>query len=313
MTRCWRFVTCVLIAGGLAGCGSVQVQGLTQLQDSITKFGEGAHLASTAQGDFFRAVQSADCTHQFYARAYAWATGTANTLDISGQCTPTILNDQQIQIRQSMMDAITLYADKMAALATNDDDKTLDANSRQLATNLNGLVKQGGFASLPVAAGVEAGIIAIAELALDQRRFTDLKSAAGSMESSVRAVVAALKQENTAFAIGIASKIDGTELNLREVLAATRKSREQMSFFDVVEARRIMQSVNPFSPGLVAGGVDLKSDPANVAQQLNATLDGVVNANRAIAADGTGGIIAAVNDLIARAKKAQTIQSALNK
>jgi hypothetical protein len=64
---------------------------------------------------------------------------------------------------------------------------------------------------------------------------------------------------------------------------------------------------------LVAGGVDLKSDPANVAQQLNATLDGVVNANRAIAADGTGGIIAAVNDLIARAKKAQTIQSALNK
>jgi hypothetical protein len=39
----------------------------------------------------------------------------------------------------------------------------------------------------------------------------------------------------------------------------------------------------------------------------------VLNANNAIANAGSGGIVAAVNDLIARAQAAQTINAALSK
>jgi hypothetical protein len=307
----WRSPVWVLITVGLVGCS-----GLTQLQDSVTKFDQGVHSASTAQMNFFLAVQTADCNHQFYTNAYNWALDISTTFDLSGACKPTILEDKQIQTRQSLMDAITLYADKMAALATSDDNKALNSNAQELAGNLSSLAKTGGFSSLPVAAGVEAAIIATSDMVLDKKRFADITTAATDMAKPLETVVTTLKAENTTFGVGIASKIGGIEENLRVVLTATHATRGRLSFFDVVEARRIMQSVNPFSPVQLdasKGAVDPKSDPQNVAQQLNAALDAVVNANKAIASASMGGIIAAINDLIARAQAAQTIQRALNK
>jgi hypothetical protein len=295
----------------LAGCS-----GLKQIQDTITKFDQGAHSVSTAEMNFFRAVQAADCTNQFYTKAFSYATDHGD-FDLTGTCTPKILDDNQIQIRQALMDAITLYADKIVIVATSDDNKTLDSNSQKLAGNLNSFAKQQGiFSSLQIASGVEAAITAIADMEIDQLRLNDIKAAASSMDKNLQNLVKSLKAENISFATGIASKMDGIEGELRGIVTVNHKNRGTMSLFDVVEARRIMQSVNPFSPAPIAaskGGGDPKSDPQNIARQLNASLDAVVNANNAIANAGTGGIIAAVTDLVARAQAAQSIQSALNK
>ena len=284
-----------LTALSVSGCFS----GLTQIQDSVAKFGQAASSISSAEMNFFQAVKTADCNSQFFTTAYNQALGTGN-FDISGSCTPSILSDQQLKIRQSLMDALTLYAAKMSALATSDDNKALDSNAQALATKLNSLAKQGGFSGLAVASDVEAGIIAITNMVLDQTRFSDLKQAAGAMQVHLSAVVGALKTENIAFAEGINSKVEKTEGEVREVLAATHNTRRQMTFFDMLEARRIVQSMNT-------------SDPKTVVFQLNATLDSLLNANEAIATAGTGGIVAAVNDLIARAQAAQAMAAALNK
>ena len=294
----------------LSGCS-----GLKQIQDVMTKFDEGVHAVSVSEMNFFKAVQAADCSNQFYSMAYDYAVNIKSNFDLTGACQPTILDDDQIAIRRALMDAVTLYADKMAALATSDDDKTLDANSRKLAGQINALASQGGLGNLSLASGVQAGIVAISEMALDRKRFDSIKEAASEMAPHLVNVVAALKTENTNFAYGIASKAGGVEGYLREVVAATHPELGQMSFFQVVEARRIMQSVNPFNPSPIAvstGSVDPNGDAHNVAKQLNTTLDSIVNANQAIAGAGTGGIIAAVNDLTARAKAAQSMQGALN-
>jgi hypothetical protein len=50
-----------------------------------------------------------------------------------------------------------------------------------------------------------------------------------------------------------------------------------------------------------------------MAEKLNAALDALVTANAALANPARGGIVASVNELVARAKDAETLYSALNK
>ena len=79
-----------------------------------------------------------------------------------------------------------------------------------------------------------------------------------------------------------------------------------------------MQTANPFgaAPQPSAGAppaLDSNTNPDSIAQQQNKALDGLVTANAALATAGTGGIVAAVNDLVARAQAAQAMQAALAK
>jgi hypothetical protein len=99
-----KLLLSVIMVMAVAGCA-----GLTQIQDSVTKFDQGVHLASTAQMSFFRAVQVADCTNQFYRKTYEWAKDHKGNFDLTGTCQPGILTDDQITIRQALMDALTLY------------------------------------------------------------------------------------------------------------------------------------------------------------------------------------------------------------
>jgi hypothetical protein len=309
MNRIKSAAACILLIACLSGCS-----GLKHVQGTMVKFDESVHSVSIAQMNFFRAVQTADCNKQFYTNAYDYAIDRKPNFDLTGACRPTVIDNNEIEIRKALMDAITLYADKLMVLATS-DDKALDANSQKAAQRINALAKQHGFTNLSMATGVESAIIAISEMALDQKRFEKVKEAAREMAPHLTRVVAALKAENTSFAYGIASKTESVEGYLREVVAATHKEQGQRSFFQVVEARRIMQSINPFGPEPVAAAPSARNgdhDPQNFVSQLNASLDSVVNANQAIASAGTGGIIAAVSDLSARAKAAQSMKRTLD-
>lgn len=280
---------------GLSGCS-----GLTQLQDSVSKFSQGVHTISTTQTAFFHAVKTADCSNQFFDHALASALDSNKAIDLKGDCTPSIIDDKQIKVRQLLMDSLTLYADKIQALATNDNNKKLDENSQNLATQINSLAKQGGLKNLSLASSVEAAVIAISDMVLEQVIFSDIKVAAKSMDSHLVQIVDALKQENSNFSKGIESKLDGIELKLRTGMASQLNKNATVAekLFQVATAHDILQKADPHQAD---------------ASQLNNALDSVVNSNHSIAHAGTGGILAAVNDLIQRAQAAQKVQEALSK
>jgi hypothetical protein len=295
----------------LAGCS-----GLSQLQDPISKFDQGAHSVATAQMTFFGAVRTAECESQFYGTAYDFASGRASAIDLRGNCSPQRLTDQQITTRQNLMSAITLYADQIQALAASGDDKNLDTNAQGLASKLNALAKSGGFAESAIGADVEAAVIGLTGMVIDNGKFHDIRAAATSEQENLAKVATTLKNENANLSSGIDSSLGTIRAELTATLADTKKNDGQAVFFQTVQARSILQTANPFGLQPIAasaGALDPNTNPTSVVQQLNAALDSLVIANHAIATAGTGGIVAAVNDLVARAQQAQAIQAALSK
>jgi hypothetical protein len=297
----------------LSACSS----SLTQTQDATSKFSNAAHTISTSEIAFFRAVQTADCNNQFYNQALKWATGSAANFDITGACTPTVLTDAQIQNRQILMTTITLYADQIAALASSDNDKSLDRDSRDLARKINAVAKRGWLKNISTAGEVEGAVIAIAQMVLDPRIYSDIRAAAQAMDPWLRKLVVALQNENSTIAANpITSKLGGVESTMRTVTAMAPRADPTARFFYLVQARAIMQGVNPMGSAPVAESAGA-IEPTRVADKeaalLNAALDAVVRANQAIQNATTGGTVAAVNDLIARAQAAQAMQAALIK
>jgi hypothetical protein len=96
-----RLLQLIAIAGVAVGLPSCST-GLTQMQDTVTKFDQGAHSASTAQMSLFHQVQAAECTRDFYKQAFSFATAQkdletheypAGSLDLTSACTPQELTE----------------------------------------------------------------------------------------------------------------------------------------------------------------------------------------------------------------------------
>lgn len=296
--------------------------GLSQLQSSMSKFDQGAHQVATSEAAFYANVRTADCTYQNYESIIDSVKQKAPVNLGTSACKPTILTDDEIATRQLLMDAITLYADKIQALATDDSNKSLSDDSQKLAKDLNSEIKGSG-----VATEVETAVVAISEMALDQRRFKDIKDASSSMEPTLEVVVGALKAENTSFIAGLSSKTDGTEIALRTILADEAK-HHTLTSSDVIAAQQVISAMRalgyvPSTPSAndesttgkprSAGTGAQRGATIDPAAKLNEALDSLVAANKAIATVGTGGIEASVNDLVARAEAAQAFQAALTK
>jgi len=305
-----RSIAVAAMAAGalLAGCA-----GLTQMQDTISRMDQGVHTVATGETAFLHEVQAADCANQFYSSAFLFSTKQSDHLDLSGSCVPTLLDDEMIRRRQALMDALTLYVDKIQALACSDRNATLDSASQGLAGKLQQLAKVHQLASATQPAqAVEAAVVDITEMALDQKRFEDIRGAAKAMQPRVAQLVEVLKAENTTFAAAIASKVGAIEPQLHLAVLKARQDEGARSLIDVIAAREIVRSVNPLGASPVAttaGAADPHDNPNSVARSLNAALDAVVNANDALANAGTGGLAAAVNDQVARAQRLSSLLS----
>ena len=287
--------------------------GLTQMQDSLTEFGAGATSVSTTEMTFFNNVQALDCSVQFYRYSADWAMGAAAGYDLTGTCAPQVITSPQLAIRQHILDAITIYAGKMQALASTAGDKTLDTNGLNLANQLNTLAsKPGGItkADASIAADVEGALIQLTNMALDQTRYKDAKTAASTMQQYLEAVVRELQSENNAFAASIDSKRGQLELTLRNIVNSVPANDKALRFATVVGSRNILRSANPFGQETLSS---VSGIPTPDASKLNSALDGIVNANKAIGATNEGGIAAAVTDLISRAQAAQADEAAITK
>jgi hypothetical protein len=280
----------------------------TQLRTSITNFRNSAHSLSISEIRFLRAVQTADCNSQYFTQAAEYAINPHVNFDLTGTCTLHILTESEFAIRQMLIDTITLYASKLTLIASPDKSKILDRDSQARATRLNTLAKIGAIKTSADSAAVEAAIVALSGMAIDKISFTNSQSAAAAMAPYLVSVVAALKDENTALAASIPRKFALVEIELRAIVAASKMVKKQASFFDIIEARRIMQSLNPLGtsplspvPGMIEGS----SDPENFAYQINSALDALVNANAAIAKTHVSTIQLAVGTLIDKAQEAQ--------
>lgn len=281
--------------------------GLTQMQDAAAKFDQGVHTASAAEMNLFTQVQAAECSRNFYVQGFNFATAARDPrtgkypdlpLDLrSNTCAHQELTDAQLAIRQQLMQTITLYADAIQSLTNGNSDTNLNDDAKTLAGKIKDLGKQQKFTSTEteVGAALNTAVVTIATMIIDHSSYKDVKAAATAMQTPLSKVVKALKDENSADAIGLASKADGLANEMRTGLSGARDNSGAASFLALVSTRITLES--------------LIVTPPNVAQ-LNATLDAVVKANDALARSINGGAIPEIADLISRAQQASTLFNA---
>jgi hypothetical protein len=329
MRKFHYFLVIGLLSITVCACG-----GFSRTQDPISHFNQAAHAASNAESAFLNAVHIAECEAQFYTSAYNYSTSkdpTANFALIE-YCRPIIVTPDQITTRNTLMSAIVLYADKMQALGTSDNDKQLDANSQKLAKNLNKLASTGGIKlqDSAIVQGAEAAVSAIAKMALDQVVYSDLKTAAQNMQPNLEDVVRALKIENLSFGKAMSQSFRQIEslvrieislshqVDVENSLLHKRKPNEPIAgantFFKIINGRSILISADPVTKDSLASPAKAPNrSPADAATPVNDALDAIVKANQAIANAGSGGIYAAANDLYTRAMKAKEIYESIAK
>lgn len=309
------FLTAV---AALSGCS-----GLTQMQDSLTKFDDGAHAVALAQMRFVDGAHRLGCEQQFYQRARDFASSANAPLDLRARCTAAgnIISSAQMRTRQQLFDAITLYADQLQALGAPDDDKALSGHLQSAAADLNQLATDRGLvaadATLP--GNVETAVAALTRLVIDHRRQADIKAAAQSQQANLALIVATLKQENLLLASGIDSAIGMMRASLTDELLANRERQGDTVFVDVLLARAHLQAMQAYGQSGIDDSIDDSVDITSPAllrdaqvARLNLALDGLVAANDALAGADSGGVRAAASDLVARARAAQAFKAAVS-
>lgn len=279
--------------------------GLTQMQDTTAKFDQGVHTATAAEMTLFRQVRAAECARNFYNSAFTFATASPDRkgaypadqsdLDLSaGQCVPQELTDDELAIRQKLMDTITLYADSIQALTNGTSDSALSKESQTLAENIKAFGAQQKFSprGTQSAAALNAAVVTLTTLIVDHSSYKHVKDAARAAQDHLAIVVDELKAENAADAKGLASKADGLTNQMRAAVSAARDRYGPASFLNIVDARVTLRA--------------LVVTPPDVAQ-LNSTLDAIVKANAALARSPNGGAMPEITDLIARGQQASAL------
>ncbi|MGZ2747259.1 hypothetical protein [Burkholderia stagnalis] len=295
----------------LAGCA-----GYSEMQSSVANFDNAAHTAVSAEKAFLDAVVSVDCQAQFYQQALSYAVQPTLSFDLTSQCKPRAITRTQVELRNALLSAIAVYADKMQALSSTDSDKNLSGNATTLARSLNTFAEGSLHAGAAgaVATGVEAAIVSVAQFALDSTRTTSLKEAARNMQQPLSTIVATLKSENA----GLAGQLNGSIMQLESALrasiansAASRHSTVQDRIDYIVQARQTLANVNPLQVETLVGP-DNGPQGTDFAAASNAALDALLAGNLAIAETGPAGVRAAASDLYRRAMGAKDLYTTIS-
>lgn len=301
----WHEIVVVLVGLSLAGCA-----GLSLVQDTIKKYRQGVHSISSAEMNFYRSAQTAECTSYFYKNASKWAEGTVKEFDISGVCIPQTITDERIIRQQELIDKIILYADKIDALASSENDKTLSNNAKEVTEKIESILKTYDIFDLSAGTEVEVAIVGISEMGMDRKKLTEIKKAAKKMEPYLETVIKKMKEDNLALAAGIETHLSDIRKSIEKVLAKDRKTGIRR-LLNLVEARHLLQTASPFgrTPLVQTKGAENKKKvPKTVALKLNNALDAVLLANRAIVNADTGSIAASVKNLVFQTQALDSIQ-----
>jgi hypothetical protein len=317
----------------LTGCA-----GLTQIQDTITKFDQGAHAVSTLELAFLRAAQTADCNYQFYTQALAFASDespTPKTALITGApCVPDELTNADILVRQKLLSAVALYADQIQAVASGGADKTLATDGQAAASDFNKFLKSPEISKAihtSISADVEAAVVALFGMVMDAKELNDIKKAAGDQSANLASIVDLLKQENTEVATNMTAKARTISVILDTSIAFIKKNgilaevkdpgqvldpvthktvdhyhigreNDYRVLFDVIQARRIIQGVDAVGQPVTAPAVPARVAPAAPAAAAGAAAPAkpAVVCNSAAAPKAIGGSDSEANDSVAQ-------------
>jgi len=296
------FKVVVASFGACLLCACSTLAPMAQEQEVANQFSTGAHSVSAAEMTFLRQVQSTECMSTFYNEAFAFAVAEKDSrshvyssapLDLLPTCQPKELTSAQLQSRQALLNLLTAYADSIEALMGDGNDQAFNSSSESTAKGLQSTAKQAGFTAITPneVAGVSAAIDSITSLIIDHHEYGNVKDAASKAEPSLESIVNALKSENSNDASGIQSKLDGVKNDFRIGMSASRDHKGAASFLDIAGAHAMLASMN------------VAADPT----QLNASLDALVTANRALASGDKATIRLVVSNLVSEGQKAVVI------
>jgi hypothetical protein len=277
----------------------------TQTQGDVSKFDQGAQAIGSSEIAFLHQVQTAECTRNFYEQGYAFATAQQDPethsypnspLDLAPPCTPQELTNDELQLREKLIGAITLYADSMQALTSGTNDSGLNSNSSSLAKNIQSLASQQKFTAVSAneTAGLNAAVASIAEFIIDHREYTKIKDAASNLQQPLATIVDALKSENLNDAQGLASKSATVTNDFRIAVSSSRDRRGPASFLDIAEAHRALGSILVAAPDVV---------------RLNSALDALLSANQALASPTNAGAKPELSALVSRGQQVVSLFS----
>lgn len=283
-------------------CACRTLAPMAQEQKIASQFSTGAHLISAAETTFLRQVQSTECMSTFYNEAFAYAVAekearsrdnSSTVLDLLPSCQPTELTYAQLQSRQALLNLLTAYADSIEAVMGEGGDQEFDSNSESIAKRLQSVAKQAGFTAITPneVAGVNAAIDTITSVIIDHHEYGNVKEATSKAESSLESIVNALKSENSNDASGIQSKLGGIKNDFRIAISASRDHKGAASFLDIVNTHALLASMT------------VTADPV----QLNAALDALVTANKALARGDKATARLVVSNLVSEGQKAVTV------
>jgi len=250
-----------------------------------------------------------ECTADFYKKANDWALGIEKKFDITGLCTPQIITDKRVKAHKALMDKISLYADKIELLASSSNGKILEQNTKDLADKMNSILTTYQILDLSAGSHIEIAIVGISKIGMDHKKITEIKKAAIKMDPYLKSVINKLKNENIVLAQAINDNLEDIRQDL-ELMLEEDKQKGLAKFLNLVEARRILQSANPFGTTPLVqtkDSADPRKNPVEVAQKLNKALDAILAANNAIIHADLGSIEISVKDLISQAQAVQSI------
>ena len=280
----------IMVVLAVAGCSAVPKQ-------VVADFDQGARDTAAAENRFLTQLRKSDCAQQFHQAAFEYTVGGGPLPSIGFDCTPKSLTDRQIALRRDALGALSVYADKLQALASGTNEK-LDSGAEELAKNLQFTGAKG-----VVAAAVEAAVIELANIALDRERFREVKTAATAAAASIKVVVRDLKSENPLIADYIGSADQAVEQQY--YVAMKQQSRGPEAYFRLLEANRAIAAADPYEGASTGSGAERE------AKRLNDALDALEKANTALAEAKNEDFVPLVEDLVVRAEDARKIEGTL--
>ena len=267
----------------------------SETQSNVTKFDRGAHAVAASEMAFLHRVQNAECTDAYYKRAYAYATDTRDKpFDLAFQCHPTELTNDQLQIRLTLLSAITLYADSLTALTNGSNETQFDSNSSDVAKNLEALAAQEKFSAIGTnaIAGVNAAVSSIAKFIIERREEPNIVDASARLQEPLETIVAVLKAENTDDGQGLKSKETALTNDFALAVRVAHEQQGPASLLDIYQAHEALDR--------------LVVQPQDVGQ-LNVALDALVSANSALANPKSAEASSAISILVREGRAAVTL------